>query len=127
MAGSRAWTVAMIAGGIVLIAYVIDLVAGSNLSKGVADATRVAVVVAAVVCVGVIYQAWSVGRQHTVRDHAAVAAALLGGALAASSAFSAGSAQIFGNSLTATAGVAGLAVALAGSRPDRTGTEGRRP
>ena len=123
MRGSRAWGAATIAGVIVLVAYVVDLVAGSDLSDGAANAARVAAVIAAATCAGIIYQVWSVRRHHTVRDHAAVAAALLGGALAASSAFSAPDGQVFGSSVTAVAGVAGLALALYGSHP--TGTEGR--
>jgi peptidoglycan/LPS O-acetylase OafA/YrhL len=123
MKTSRAWAAATIAGVIVLIVYVVDLVAGSELSKRASDTARVAVVIAAVVCAGVIYQSWGARRQHTARDHAAVAAGLLGGALAASSAFSAAAGQVFGSSVTASAGVAGLALALLGSRP--VGTEGR--
>ena len=126
MRGSRAWEVATIAGVIVLVAYVVDLLAGSDLSRTAATTGRVAAIIAAVVCAGVIYQSWSVRQRHTARDHAAVAAALLGGALVASSAFSAPAAQIFGNSLTAAAGVAGLALALVGSRPAPIGTEGHR-
>jgi peptidoglycan/LPS O-acetylase OafA/YrhL len=126
MRGSRALQVATIAGSVVLIAYVIDLLAGSDLSRPAATTGRVAVVIAAMVCAGVVYQSWSVRRQHTPRDHAAAAAGLLGGALAASSAFSAPAGQIFGNSLTAAAGVAGLALALVGSRPTTISTEGRR-
>lgn len=125
MKGSRALLVATIAGAVVLVAYVVDLVAG-DLSKQAAGAGRAAVIVGAVICAGVIYQSWSVRRQHTPRDHAAVAAALLGGALAASAAFSAPSGQIFGSSLTAVAGVAGLALALVGSRPTPISKEGRR-
>ena len=126
MKGSRAVLVATIAGSIVLVAYAVDLLAGSDLSKGAAATGRAAVIVGAVVCAGVIYQSWSVRRQHTPRDHAAVAAALLGGALAASSAFSAPEGQIFGSSLTAAAGVAGLVLALVGSRPTPISKEGRR-
>lgn len=122
----KAFGVAAIAAALVLIAYVVDLLAGSDLSKGAAATGRAAVIVGAVVCAGVIYQLWSVRKQHTPRDHAAVAAVLLGGALAASSAFSATDGQIFGNSLTAAAGVAGLALGLAGSRPTPISTEGRR-
>ena len=125
MKGSRALLVATIAGAVVLIAYVVDLV-GDDLSKQATGTGRAAVIIGAVVCAGVIYQSWSVRRQHTPRDHAAVAAALLGGALAASSAFSAPSGQIFGSSLTAAAGVVGLALALVGSRPTPTSKEGRR-
>ena len=126
MRGSRAVLAAMIAGSVVLIAYVIDLLAGEDLSKDTATVGRAAVIIGAVICAGVIYQLWSVRKQHTPRDHAAVAAALLGGALAASSAFSAPAGQIFGNSLTAAAGVAGLALGLVGSRPTPISTEGRR-
>jgi peptidoglycan/LPS O-acetylase OafA/YrhL len=125
MKGSRALVVATIAGTVVLIAYVIDLVS-DDLSKQAAGTGRAAVIVGALVCAGVIYQSWSVRRQHTPRDHAAAAAALLGGALAASSAFSAPSGQVFGSSLTAAAGVAGLALALVGSRPTPISKEGRR-
>jgi peptidoglycan/LPS O-acetylase OafA/YrhL len=124
MKGSRALLVATIAGSVVLIAYVVDLV--GDLSTQAAGAGRVAVIIGALICAGVIYQSWSVRRQHTPRDHAAVAAALLGGALAASSAFSAPSGQVFGSSLTAAAGVAGLALALVGSRPTPISKEGRR-
>lgn len=111
---------------VVLIAYVVDLVAGSGLSKSAASAGCVAVIIGAVLCAGVIYQSWSVRKQHTLRDHVAVAAALLGGALAASSAFSAPAGQIFANWLTAAVGVAALALALIGSRPTTISTEGRR-
>ena len=126
MRGSRAFQTATIAGAAVLVAYVVDLVAGSDLSKDAAGIGRAAVIIGAVICAGVIYQSWSVRKRYTPRDHAAVAAALLGGALAASSAFSASEGQIFGNSLTAVAGVAGLALGLAGSRPTTISTEGRR-
>ena len=126
MRGSRALLAATIAAAVVLIAYVVDLAAGSDLSKDTATAGRAAVIIGAVICAGVIYQLWSVRKHHTARDHAAVAASLLGGALAASSAFSASSGQIFGNTLTAAAGVAGLALGLAGSRPTPISTEGRR-
>ena len=124
MKGSRALLVATVAGAVVLIAYVVDLVA--DLGKDAASIGRIVVILGAAVCAGVIYQSWSVRRRHAPRDHAAVAAALLGGALAASSAFSAPSGQIFGSSLTAAAGVAGLALALVGSRPTPTSKEGRR-
>jgi peptidoglycan/LPS O-acetylase OafA/YrhL len=126
MRGSRALLAATIAGAVVLIAYVVDLVAGSDLSEDAATAGRAAVIIGAVICAGVIYQSWSIRKKYAARDHAAVAAALLGGALAASSAFSAPEGQIFGNSLTAAAGVAGLALGLAGSRPTTISTEGRR-
>ena len=126
MRGSRALQAATIAAAIVLIAYVIDLLADEDLSKVAAAAGRAVVIIGAVICAGVIYQLWSVRKQHTPRDHAAVVAALLGGALAASSAFSAPEGQIFGNSLTAAAGVAGLALGLVGSRPTPISTEGRR-
>jgi len=125
MKGSRALLAATIAGAVVLIAYVVDLVA-ADLGYQAAGAGRAAVIIGAVICAGVIYQSWSVRTQHTPRDHAAVAAALLGGALAASSAFSAPTGQIFGSSLTAAAGVAGLALALVGSRPTPISKEGRR-
>lgn len=126
MRGSRSLLAATIAGALVLIAYVIDLAAKDDLSNGAAATGRIAAIAGAVICAGVIYQLWSVRTQHTPRDHAAVAAALLGGALAASSAFSATAGHIFGNSLTAAAGVAGLALGLAGSRPTPISTEGRR-
>ncbi len=126
MKASRALQVATIAGAVVLVAYIVDLVAGSDLSKPAATAGRVAVIAAALICAGIIYQLWSVRRDHTPREHAAVAAALLGGALAASSAFSAPAGQIFGSSLTAAAGVAGLVLALIGSRPAPITTEGHR-
>jgi peptidoglycan/LPS O-acetylase OafA/YrhL len=126
MRGSRALLAATIAGAVVLIAYVIDLVFDEDLSKDTATAGRAAVIIGAVICAGVIYQSWSVRKQHAPHDHAAVAAALLGGALAASSAFSAPEGQIFGNSLTAAAGVAGLVLGIAGSRPTPISTEGRR-
>jgi len=126
MTGSRALRTATIAGVVVLVAYVVDLVAGDDLGTGAAGAGRAVAIVGAVVCAGVVYQSWSIRRQHTPRDHAAVAAALLGGALTASSAFSAPSGQIFGSSVTAAAGVAGLALALAGSRPTPIRTEGPR-
>jgi len=126
MSGGRAVGAATIAGAVVLVAYVVDLAAGGDLSKGAAGAGRALVIVGAVVCAGIVYQSWSVRRQHAPRDHAAVAAALLGGALAASSAFSAPSGQIFGSSLTAAAGVAGLVLALVGSRPTPIRTEGPR-
>lgn len=125
MRGSRALAVATIAGAVVVIAYIVDL-AANNLGKQAAGLGRAVVIVGAVVCAGVIYQSWSVRRQHAPRDHAAVAAALLGGALAASSAFSAPAGQIFGSSLTAAGGVAGLVLALVGSRPAPTSKEGRR-
>ena len=124
MKGSRALRLAAIAAAVVLIAYVVDLVA--DLGKDAASIGRIVVILGAAVCAGVIYQSWSVRKQHTPRDHAAVAAALLGGALAASSAFSASEGQLFGNSLTAAAGVAGLALGLVGSRPTPVSTEGRR-
>jgi peptidoglycan/LPS O-acetylase OafA/YrhL len=126
MTGSRALGAATIAGAVVLVAYVVDFVAGDDLGSGAAGVGRVAAIVGAVVCAGVVYQSWSVRRQHPPREHAAVAAALLGGALAASSAFSAPSGQIFGNSVAAAAGVAGLALALVGSRTTPINTEGRR-
>ena len=126
MKGSRALAVATIAGSVVLMAYVVDLVTANDLSKEAAAAGRAAVIIGAVICAGVIYQSWSIRKEHTPRDHAAMAAALLGGALAASSAFSAPAGQIFGSSLTAAAGVAGLALALAGSRPTPISKEGRR-
>lgn len=126
MSGSRGLCTATIAGAVVLIAYLADLVAGDDLSKNAASIGRTAVIAAAVICAGVVYQRWSVRKQYTSSDHAAVAAALLGGALAASSAFSAPAREIFGNSVTAAAGVAGLALALAGSRPTTISTEGRR-
>jgi hypothetical protein len=126
MKAGRALQVATIAGAVVLVAYVVDLVAGSDLSKPAATTGRVAVIAAALICAGIIYQLWSVRRDHTPREHAAVAAALLGGALAASSAFSAPAGQIFGSSLTAAAGVAGLILALLGSRPAPITTEGHR-
>ncbi len=126
MKGSRALQVATIAGAVVLVVYIVDLVAGSDLSRPATTTGRVAVIAAALICAGIIYQLWSVRRQHTLREHAAVAAALLGGALAASSAFSAPAGQIFGSSLTAAAGVAGLALALIGSRPAPITTEGHR-
>ncbi|MEJ7635024.1 hypothetical protein [Aeromicrobium sp.] len=125
MRGSRAFAAAAIAGLIVLIAYGIDRVIGDGLARSVASAGRVVVVVGAVVCAGVLYQLWSVRKQHTGRDHAAVVAALLGGAFAASSSFSAPAGQIFGNSLTAAGGVAGLALGLYGSRPAPISTEGQ--
>lgn len=125
MKGSRALLAATIAGAVVLIAYVVDLVA-ADLSNQAAGGGRAVVIIGAVICAGVIYQSWSVRTHHTPRDHAAVAAALLGGALAASSAFSAPVGQIFGSSLTAAAGVAGLALALVGSRPTPISKEGRR-
>jgi peptidoglycan/LPS O-acetylase OafA/YrhL len=125
MSGSRALQVAAIAAAVVLVAYVVDVVA-SDLSASAAGAARAVVIISAALCAGVIYQLWSVRKQHTPRDHAAVAAALLGGALAASSAFSASAGQIFGSSLTAAAGVAGLVLALLGSRPTPISTEGRR-
>ena len=126
MTSSRALGAATIAAAVVLVAYVVDLVAGDDLGKGAASAGRVAVIIGAVVCAGIVYQSWSVRREHPPREHAAVAAALLGGALAASSAFSAPSGQIFGNSVTAAAGVAGLALALVGSRPTPINSEGPR-
>ena len=126
MKGSRALGAATIAGAVVLVAYVVDLVAGGDLSDGAAGAGRALAIVGAVICAGIVYQSWSTRRQHTPREHAAVAAALLGGALAASSAFSAPSGQIFGSSLTAAAGVAGLVLALVGSRPTPIRTEGPR-
>jgi hypothetical protein len=110
----------------VLVAYVVDVVAGDDLASTAAGTGRAAAIIGAAVCAGVIYQSWSVRRQHAPRDHAAVAVALLGGALAASSAFSAPEGQIFGNSLTAAAGVAGLVLGIAGSRPTPISTEGRR-
>ena len=124
MKGSRALRLAAIAAAVVLVAYVVDLAA--DLGKDAASIGRIVVIVGAAVCAGIIYQAWSVLRQHTPRDHAAVAAALLGGALAASSAFSGSAGHIFGNSVTAAAGVAGLALGVAGSRLTPTTTEGRR-
>ncbi len=126
MKAGRALLIATIAGVVVLVAYIVDLVAGSDLSKPAATTGRVAVIAAALICAGIIYQLWSVRRDHTPREHAAVAAALLGGALAASSAFSAPAGQIFGSSLTAAAGVAGLVLALIGSRPAPITTEGHR-
>jgi peptidoglycan/LPS O-acetylase OafA/YrhL len=116
----------MVGGLIVLVAYAVDLVAGGDLADGVAGAGRAVVIVGAVLCAGVVYQLWSVRKPNDILDHAAVAAALLGGALAASSAFSAPAGQIFRSSLTAAAGVAGLAIALYASRPDRVRTEGSR-
>lgn len=126
MRGSRALEAATIGGLVVLAAYVVDLLAGAALSETVAGTGRAAAVIGAVVCAGVLYQVWSVRKGHTPRDHAAVAAGLLGGALAASSAFSAPSGEIFGNPLTASAGVAGLALALYGSRPAPVPTKGPR-
>lgn len=122
----RAFQVATAGALVVLIAYVVDLVAGSDLTKPVATTGRVAPIAGAVICAGIIYQLWSVRREHTPRDHAAVAAALLGGALAASSAFNAPAMQIFGTSLTAAAGVASLALALLGPCPAPIHTEGHR-
>ena len=124
MKGSRALRLAAIAAAVVLIAYVVDLAA--DLGKDAASIGRIAVILAAAVCAGIIYQAWSVRRQHTARGHAAVAAALLGGALAASSAFSGSAGQVFGNAVTAAAGVAGLALGVVGTRPTTLTTEGRR-
>jgi peptidoglycan/LPS O-acetylase OafA/YrhL len=126
MRGSRAVLAAVIAGSVVLVAYVVDVVAGDDLASTAAGTGRAAAIIGAAVCAGVIYQLWSVRKQHTPQDHAAVAAALLGGALVASSAFSAPTGHIFGSSLTAAAGVAGLALALLGSRPTPISTEGRR-
>ncbi|MEV7397753.1 hypothetical protein [Aeromicrobium sp. NPDC092404] len=126
MRGSRALQVATAAAAVVLLAYVVDLAAGSNLDQDAATVGRVLAIIGAAVCAAVIYQLWSVREHHTARDHAAAAAALLGGALAASSAFSAHTGDIFGSSVTATAGIAGLALAIVGSRPHPLSTEGRR-
>jgi peptidoglycan/LPS O-acetylase OafA/YrhL len=127
MRGGRAFEAAVIAAGLVVVVYVIDGVAGSALNSTVAGVCRAVVIVGAVICAGVLYQLWSVRKPNDVADHAAVAAALLGGALVASSAFSAPSSQVFGNGLTAALGVAGLLLGLAGARPTRIRTEGRQP
>jgi len=120
----KAFSAATTGAIVVLVAYVVDL--GADLSKDAASIGRIAVIAGAAICAGIVYQSWSVRTHHTARDHAAAAAGLLGGALAASSAFSASAGQIFGNSLTAAAGVAGLALGLVGSRPTPISTEGRR-
>lgn len=117
---------AAIGAGLVLIAYVVDRVAGSGLSSSVVAVGRVAVIVGAVVCAGVLYQLWSTRRDNDLAHHAGMAAALFGGALAASSAFSAPSGEVFASRLSAALGVAGLALALIAARPGRVPTEGRR-
>lgn len=124
MRGGRALHIATMAGAAVLIAYVVDIVA--DLSNDAVSIGRIVVIIGALICAGIVYQSWSVRPKHTPREHAAAAAGLLGGALAASSAFSAPAGQVFGNSVTAAAGVAGLVLALLGSRPTTITTEGRR-
>lgn len=117
--GTRAYGAAVIGAVLVVAAYVVDRVAAPDLSSSVAGVGRAAAILGALACAVVLYQLWSTRRANDVAHHAGVAAVLLGGALAASSAFSATSGQIFGNALTAALGIAGLAVGLVSARPGR--------
>ncbi len=72
---------------------------------------RGVVVAAAAVVAGVTFQRWSTVEERTVPHHAMAALALLGGALVASSAFSAG-ADVFSNTMTASLGLTALWISL---------------
>lgn len=111
MTSSRTFRVALIGAALVAVAFAVEVIARVDLDSSGRGVARVIVLLGAVLCTGALYQAWSVVKGHTVRDHLAVAAALVGGALIASSAFSR-SDQVFGNDVTAAAGLIGLVTAL---------------
>lgn len=112
MMASRTFRVALIGATVVAVAFAVDVVAQVELDHVARGVARTIVLIGAVVCTGVLYQAWSVIKGHIARDHAAVAAALVGGALIASSVVGKAGRHIFGNDMTATAGLIGLVAAL---------------
>ena len=109
---SRTFWVALIGAALVAIVFAVDALARVDFDSTARGVARAIALLGAVLCTGALYQAWSVIKGHTVRDHVAAAAALVGGALIASSVVSKSSVHVFGNDLTAGAGLIGLAAAL---------------
>lgn len=112
MTVGRTFRLALIGAAVVAVAVAVDVLAGVELDGPARGAARALVLLGAVLCTGALYQGWSVMKGHVLRDHLAVVAALVGGALIASSVVSPSTAHVFGNDITATAGLFGLAAAL---------------
>ena len=106
---------------VVAVVYVLDLfvdVDGST--RGVLRGVTVA---AAALVAAMAFQRWSTVAERDVPHHAMAALALLGGALVASSAFSPGT-SVFGNTVTASLGLAALWISLlAASFASQTGVD----
>lgn len=98
---------------LVAVVFAVDLT--TDLDGSARGLLRGLVVAAGAVVAGVFYQRWSTLPERTVPHHAMAALAMLGGALVASSAFSTG-AGVFGNSVTASLGLAALWISLLAAR-----------
>lgn len=116
MRGGRWHRLALIA-TVVISAVLVTQIAADTLSATTVGIGRGTALAAAVVAAGSFYQAWGSARGRAVPDHAATAAALLGGAAVAAAVFSRSTGQMFGDTTLAVAGVIALAGALVVTRP----------
>lgn len=98
---------------VVAVVFALDLTA--DLDGSTRGLLRGVVVAAGAVVAGIFFQRWSTLPERAVPHHIMAALAMLGGALVASSAFSTG-AGVFGNSLTASLGLAALWISLLAAR-----------
>lgn len=116
MQGRRWLLVAGVGTAIVLAAFVLDVVIGVDVSRSTAAAGSFIVIVGAVLVAGACYQRWSTVDHRSTPTHVMAAAALLGGALVASSVFGATGTAIFGDLRIAWLGVAALVIAMAAAQ-----------
>lgn len=108
------WMLLVLIGAVGVCAlYAIDVV--GTVDGGQRAGLRVAALVGAVLVAGATYQRWGSVPARTPAHHAMAAAGLLGGALVASSSFSAG-AGVFGNPTTGALGCVAMLVALVAAR-----------
>ncbi|MFW6776023.1 hypothetical protein ACOACO_17185 [Nocardioides sp. CPCC 205120] len=102
--------------GVALVAVVLLL----DLNEGFAERRTVGIVLAIVgagLVAGVIYSFWGAAPVRTIRMHAALLAAMVGGATVTAAATSAAeddATTVFANEVLGAIGLAGLAVAVAG-------------
>ncbi len=114
---------AFLATSVVAVVFLIDL--SVDIDGTTRGLLRGVVVAAAAAVAGIFFQRWSTLAQRSVPDHAMAGLALLGGALIASSAFSAG-AGVFGNTVTASLGTAALWISLLAGRASLASPTGDR-
>lgn len=108
------WLLLVLIGAVGVCAlYAIDVIGTVN--SGQRAGLRVAALVGAVLVAGATYQRWGSVPARTPAHHAMAAAGLLGGALVASSSFSAGD-GVFGNAVTGALGCVAMLVALVAAR-----------
>lgn len=118
MTAPRAATVAAL---IAAVLFVMDI-ADFNWGESGVVSGRVGVIACAVVVAALCFYRWSVTENRSSLTHAAAVAGLIGGAAITSSAVSGGDDAIFGSTLLAALGVAGVLAAAGCFGADRRTT-----